>query len=219
MNTINENFENSLGEALGLYEDGMLIQKILEAFPQYRQELKEIFEEITVLKKQKDSILPSKELLAEIISRIPWEQSSVTKKESDRYSYRGMDKGRTSFTIIDQIHNAMTINWKIVAPIGIVAIIAVIFLSSQFGERMAPSTEKQPAPVMTKESPVMTKEGVDVVVLPPATGNVDAAVDGILAGITNDDTILNEDADDASLIDIDSQAISDFDQAYDETEF
>ncbi|KKQ76731.1 MAG: hypothetical protein US98_C0027G0007 [Parcubacteria group bacterium GW2011_GWC1_38_6] len=49
-----------------------------------------------------------------------------------------------------------------------------------------------------------------------ATGNIDDAVNALLRETTNELIIFEEESEDAVLIEVDSQAISDFSQSYDE---
>lgn len=110
----------------------------------------------------------------------------------------------------------MTINWKIWAPIGIVVIAAftiIGFYQSGTKTSEAPIIQKTPQVSVTKE------EQKEQPVARPATGNVDDAVDGILAGISDDQALFADAEKDAKLITADSQAISNFDQSYNENEF
>lgn len=97
-------------------------------------------------------------------------------------------------------------NWKIFLLISIAVLIAVI-LFLQFGTKVSQTTEKEQAPSSIVEEPA---------VLPPATGNVDDAVNAVFAAADNELSVLNEYDVDISLIEDDSQTISDFGQVYDE---
>jgi DNA-directed RNA polymerase subunit F len=102
MNTNPENLEKIMGEALELKEKGKTISEILDWYPEYKKELKKMFQTIDILSREKEKILPSKELLTKILSELTIEKS-VTEKEFSRYLYRGEKmpdfsgfKGRTS---------------------------------------------------------------------------------------------------------------------------
>lgn len=98
----------------------------------------------------------------------------------------------------------MTNKWKIFVPVGIVALaIIAVVIYSQIG----------------KEAPqYATEEGVEVVTV-PATGNVDDAINALLQEASADQAMFSQEEDDASLLFTDSQAISDFGQSYNESEF
>ena len=100
----------------------------------------------------------------------------------------------------------MTINWKVWAPLGIVAVAALAITGFyQFGIK-APQ-----APIAVEKLPVA--------IIKPATGNADDAVNAILAGVADDQALFASVEKDAELIIVDSQAISDFGQSYNENEF
>ncbi len=83
----------------------------------------------------------------------------------------------------------MIINWKKWAPLGIVAIVAVVIIGFyQFRTKA------------------------------PAAGNVDDAVNAIFAEVADDEAFFADVEKDAELLVTDSQAISDFGQSYNENE-
>ncbi|MDP3734954.1 MAG: hypothetical protein Q8R39_00825 [bacterium] len=106
----------------------------------------------------------------------------------------------------------MTINWKIWAPLGIIVLVALVAIGFSKSEvPQAPVTgEPRQAPVVREESQAQPAA------IAPATGNVDDAVNAILASISDDQSLFAEAEKDAALIDADSQAISDFGQSYNE---
>lgn len=127
-------------------------------------------------------------------------------------------EGRPSLNnIITKIHNLMTINWKVWAPLGIVAVaVLAIVWFAQFGAKapQAPTAGETPqAPIA---APV---QELPVAVTKPATGNIDDAVNAILAGASDDQALFADAEKDAELIAADSQVISDFGQSYNENEF
>ncbi len=96
----------------------------------------------------------------------------------------------------------MTINWKIWASVGIVAVVALVMIGfNQFGTK-APQT---PIIGETSQTPVVV--------------SVDDAVSAISAGITDDQALFADAEKDTVLVTVDSQAISDFGQSYNENEF
>ena len=112
----------------------------------------------------------------------------------------------------------MNINWKVFAPLGIIIIVAALLLIgySQFvGMEAQQDTAKKIPP---QEQPI-TEKKQPIVAAPPATGNVDDAVDAILTEIVDDQALFADTEKDAELITADSQTISDFGQSYNENEF
>jgi len=106
----------------------------------------------------------------------------------------------------------MTINWKVWVPLGIVAVVALVIISSyQFGTKAPQAPIAPQAPVAAEELPVAVTK--------PATGNIDDAVNAILAEASDDQALFASVEKDAELIAVDSQAISDFGQSYNENEF
>lgn len=218
------NLEKIISQALILIESGKSPHEILAMLPGYRKELQEIFQILDLLNVQKEKVIPSKELLAKILANLP-HAKSVTEKEVSRYLYRGEQKpndyarqeGRPSKTIIKpKIHDLMTINWKVWVPLGIIAVVALVVIGSyQFGTKapQAPVAEETP------QAPVAVSQELPVVVTKPATGNIDDAVDAILAGVSDDKALFVDAEKDAEFIAADSQAISDFGQSYNENEF
>ncbi|MDD5430787.1 MAG: hypothetical protein PHP03_00995 [Candidatus Pacebacteria bacterium] len=185
------NSENILMEALKLQEQGRSVQEILNLYPENKNELQEMFETIDFLNKEKNKIEPSKEVLEKIIDQISSEKY-VTNEEINRCSYR---KGR--LINLSQIHNIM--NWKLIVPIGVVAVLAV-FLISQYGG-------SAPQYVQNIISPATPAEKIDDV------------VDNIMAELVSENTVFAEEDGDALLVQMDSQELSDFGQSYNENEY
>lgn len=94
-NKNNEKLEKILVETLKLYEKGKTIPEILNLYPNYKEELQEMFQVIKVLMAAREKIAPPKELLANIISQIQ-DKEGVTNFKEGRYLDRGAIKGRTS---------------------------------------------------------------------------------------------------------------------------
>ncbi len=110
----------------------------------------------------------------------------------------------------------MTINWKIWAPVGIVVVAALVVIGyNQFGSK----TPQAPSPEEIPQTPVAVSQELPVAVTKPATGDVDNAVDAILAGISDDEAFFADAVKDAKLVAGDNQSINDFGQSYNENEF
>lgn len=105
----------------------------------------------------------------------------------------------------------MTDKWKIFVPVGIVALaIIAVVIYSQLGKE-APSEQ-------AVGQQVEEQQQVAVIIV-PATGNIDDAINALLQEAFADKAALSQEEGDASLLFADSQAISDFSQSYDESEF
>jgi len=209
---INEKLEKVLTEAFEFYEQGKPVTEILNLYPNYyRKELDGMFQSIQTLAAAKTGLVPPKKLLVKIVE-------SVTNTEKNRYLHKEA-KGRPFVDIIKhQISNFMTWNWKVAMPIGVVAVLVAVISYSQIGTK-APGVTEKPKPNSIVEESLSGIAEEKQAVLPPATGNVEDAVDAVLAMIENEQSILDEDESDAALVMADSQAISDFGQSYNENEF
>jgi len=232
MNNINDQkLEEILEKTLEYLNKGKSPGEILNLFPEYEIMLKEIFSTINLLKKEKESIAPSQELFKQVIEQIP---GGVTNEADTRYKYQKEVQGRPSLNnTITKVHDLMTINWKMWAPLGIVAVVALVIIGSyQFGTQtpQAPVTGETPQAPVARETPQAPVAGQTPqapiggtapapVATKPATGNVDDAVNAILAGISDDQALFADGEKDIALVAADSQAISDFGQSYNENEF
>jgi hypothetical protein len=108
----------------------------------------------------------------------------------------------------------MTNRWKIFVPVGIVAL-AIIGLAiySQLG--------KETPQVATEEEKAVGEQVIEeqIAVTIPATGNVDDAINALLQEASADQAMFSQEEGDISLLLADSQAIGDFGQSYNESEF
>jgi len=215
MNNLNDKkIEEIIEKTLEYLDSGKTPAEIFDLLSKHLETVKEILTAVSLIKKEGESVAPSRELFRQTMDKIA---SNVTNGFSPRYSYMEEVQGRPSLNnIITKIHDFMTINWKIWAPLGIIAIVAVVIVGSyQFGTKapQAPIAEE------TSQAPVAVSQELPVAVTKPATGNVDDAVNAILAGISGDQALFDDAAKDAELLAADSQAISDFGQSYNENEF
>ncbi len=211
----NEKLEKILSEAIELQEKGKSIPEILNLFPEHKETLQEIFQTITILKTQKAQIAPTKELLAQIISRLKVNEG-VTKQESSRYLYRGTKKGRSSLITIIKNQYTMATKWKIIVPVGILALVVAVIMVTQLGgkrEIAGPQPTEQQAPLAEVPVTPLAKP-------PVATGNVDDVVNSLFTDSSDEIAQISKAMDDdVALIGLDSQAISDFGQSYNENDF
>jgi hypothetical protein len=211
--------EEIIEKVLQYLESGKTPAEIFGLFPKYQEELKEILSTYSLLKEESKKIVPTKESFQQIIDKI---NVSVTNELNPRYSYMEEVQGRPSLEKINnitKIFNLMNINWKIWAPVGIVAVVALVIIgSSQLGTKspQAPITDSGQA----QEQPIAVSQDLPkVAVAEPATGNVDDAVNAILASVSDDEALFADAIKDGELIAADNQSINNFGQSYYENEF
>ncbi len=131
--------------------------------------------------------------------------------------FENANKGRLSFKqlIFNQIHNLM--NWKIFVPVAIAILVVAVWGVVKIGpkEIITGLKEEFNDEGYVETEYVKTPEEVSV---PRATGDIDDAVGALITLSENELLITTEEGNDASLINFDSQAISDFGQSYNENE-
>lgn len=217
-NKDDKKIEEIIELALRYIDDGKTPDEIFDLFPEWREELKEVFFAVDFIKKEGRKIYPDKEIFKQVMAKIP---SSVTNQNNSRYSFMKEVQGRPSWSKINNITkilNPMTMNWKIIAPVGIVAVIALVLVSvSQFG------TKSPQAPIadngQVQESPIAISQDLPVAKTQPATGDIDETVDAILAAASADESYFADAIKDSELVAADSQSINNFGQSYYENEF
>jgi DNA-directed RNA polymerase subunit F len=200
--------EKILEKVLELLDQGKSVSEILNLFPEFETELKEIFQIVEALSKEK--ITPQKELLEKIISQIETEKP-VTKEEPSRYiDKEGKLKGRPSLANFVENWINMADKWKVIVPVGVLVIATVLIVANQLLKK--PSEISGPA-----VTPVSPKEVVGPAV---GTGNVDDIVSAVLSDAFAEGSQTEKNMqDDVELLGLDSQAINDFSQVYNESEF
>lgn len=159
-----------------------------------------------------------KKFLSQFREKVKPSEKLVQKIMAD-LEIREKEKGRLSVyeLIFNQIHNLMT-KWKVIVPVAIVILVIIVWGVIQFGPK-GPITgpEGQPgAGEYVEKEYVKTPPEVS---LPQVTGNIDDTINALTALSENEMVIITEEGNDASLINLDSQAISDFGQSYDESKF
>jgi len=152
-----------------------------------------------ILSNLKERIKPSEEFAKRIVANL---------------EIREEEKGRLSSyeLILNRIHNLMT-KWKFVVPVAIAVLLIIAWGIIKFGPLGAvpPSTTEQEQ--TTTEQYVQVPPEIPV---PEPDGQIDNAIDALTALSANEQTVIVEEGNDASMVTIDSQAISDFGQSYDE---
>lgn len=171
---------------------------------------------------------PDDRFVERLIMELPAQAThGVTRNEEKGY-HEG--RGQVSYfeKIMSNIDQLMQMNWKIAAPIAVVAIAVVAVLG--MGEKNAPlatdqesvSTTAMPESAMMKNEAVPTGRAMmamNTMPVEPATGNVDDLVASLNADADADVTALSDGSADIALVTSDSQSVTDLTTAYDETTF
>jgi len=173
------------------------------------EEIEKLFSEL------KKKVKPSKELSQRILASL-----NVEKKNMDVLQKE--DKGRVSIyeLILNQIHAIMT-KWKIAVPVALVILVIVGLMVIGAGRKTEQPNEQTKGNEPAQEE-TQTTEYVQVpaeVPVPQANGTVNDVIDAMTAFAENEQVITVEEGNDASMVTIDSQAVSDFGQSYDENQF
>ena len=107
----------------------------------------------------------------------------------------------------------MESKWKmIIAVVVVIAAILIVYalISTKTPEPLQPSIQKPPA---------QSEKKISEIAPPEATGNVDDSVDALLQDSALETLASEEENSDADLLGADAQAISDFGQSYETSEF
>jgi len=124
-----KSLEKIFDKALNLWEKGKSLPEIFDIFPEYQKELKELFEVVDFIKKEKSAFMPRKELLSNILSQI--DVLSVTETKESRSMHReepsGL-KGRLSILQVEmeKILNFMEKKVYLLAGAALIIIAVVI---------------------------------------------------------------------------------------------
>lgn len=140
---------------------------------------------IDLFARAKDEAKPSPVLLSNIIKKTP-----VTKPAAGRYYQQG-SVGRTPL-VLNNLINFMSSIWKIIIPVGVVAIILAVVGYSHFAKITAPAS---PSGVGQRD-------------------DIDLAVDAFLKEASDEEASLKDEENDAVLVNYDSQEISAFENLY-----
>jgi len=206
-----EKFETVLGEAIRLMEAGEDRVAILARFSDFQKELSEAFQIVDRFSLFGKDIKPEKALLQKIIQEI----GAVTRAPGNRFSYVADDsKGRWLFINPFQIQRGMNTQMKVLLPLVVVVLLAGgVYYFNQAGSPEFAQKSADEAPLsqgMPAEGDSSVREMV--VTQSPSTGNPDDIVDGIIASLAEEETILNDANADADFAAYDSALVGEFGQ-------
>jgi len=206
-----EKFETVLGEAIRLMEAGEERAAILARFPDFQKELSEAFRIADRFSLLGKGVKPEKALLEKIVREI----GAVTRAPGNRFSYVADDsKGRWLFINPFQIQRGMNTQMKVLLPLVVVVLLAGgVYYFNQAGSPEFAQKSGDEAPLsqgMPAEGDSSVREMV--VTQSPSTGNPDDIVDGIIASLAEEETILNDANADADFAAYDSALVGEFGQ-------
>jgi hypothetical protein len=205
MNEINETkLETLIQDVLLDLDHGLLPDEISQKYPTDRLLVEEVLGTIQATRTATETIKPPQHLLEQTIAQIAQASAHVTDTADTRYTVEGeVVSPYSSINSKINIYNRMTINWKILVPVGIVAVMALVLITdNKIGNKISQDSDTALTQVVTT----------------PATGNLDDVVVAVLASANDDEALYADAAKDSELISADSQAISNFSQSYNENE-
>ncbi len=124
-----QTIEQIIAEVLRMKEDGGSVPEIYAAFPKAESEIKALFYMLALLEKER-GVLPPRALLEKIL-----EKTAVTNPLENRYREHSGDVGRHPIVVGNITESLVTImnKWKIIIPVGVVALLLIVFASSRSG--------------------------------------------------------------------------------------
>lgn len=130
INIQDEKLEQAISEAIAMKEKGISLPNILSKFPDFQDDLKDVFLAMEALKKSASFVDAPKEPLQSVLKKMPKED--VTDSDLNRYQYMGEQKGRVFQQIISNIH-FLTMNKKLAGLF--VMLLAIAFGSAYFWQQ------------------------------------------------------------------------------------
>lgn len=194
--------EKKIQEAIALYEKGVSTSDLLLRFPEEAKELSEIFALMTRLTAEKEAMHPSSRLLATIVSQVP-----VTVEGEKRL----LDIKRVRRPALGTLESFMS-KWIYIAPIGVVAVLVLLFGMGKFSTPGGEVTVRDTTPIGQEETVQMK---ADTVVVPAASANVDEAINALLADSSSEAQTFDEELKETAQVDADTPEFNAFNQAND----
>ena len=205
--------EEVFEQVLALQEEGMTREEILASMSEQKNEVMEIFVLMAKLKKTKEKIVPPRALLEKIVAKI---EPVITGAEQ-RYNKQRV--GRLSLINILINKNFNLMSWRVVAPAGIIAIVLAVFVLAEAlpGENKAILKIAKQA-FITSQNESATSSGTKEKNNEPES--IDSIINSLFDDSVSEQTVLDEEDADASLLVADSlamdQVIDQEDQAIDQ---
>jgi hypothetical protein len=211
MNVEKEHFEEVLEQVLAFQEEGETREEILALMSEEKNEVMEIFALTAELGKIKEKIVPPRALLEKIVAKT----EPVTTGAEQRYNKQGVGRLSLNNILINKNFNLM--NWKIIAPIGIITIVLAVFALTQ----PLPGENKaiQKIAKYAVNPATQTKDIASVPEVGAETESIDSIIDSFLDDSSSEQVAVAEEDANVSLLADDSQEIDNFSQSYDEKEF
>jgi hypothetical protein len=133
-------------EALRLQEEGKTEAEIYARFPKDRAELEGIFSTITFLSENRDALPHEHNVLREAV-----EKATVTPEALERYGKGRGVPGRPSIYDTETLTSIMN-KWRVMIPVGVVALLLIIFTAANMGSRDMSLTLQQEADQATLDA-------------------------------------------------------------------
>lgn len=213
----NNKTEQILIRAIELYEQGKPIPEILNLYPQQQEEIKEVLETADYLKSTREKVVPSREILNQILAQVS-SDASVTKVQANRYLYRGGEKGRPSIIQLFDVINLANMTKAIYIGLGVllaILIVGGIYWQSQKGGLVTVTPTTGPT-ANTGATPSGTPGGTQVTPTPniqpivdtTSMDNLEQELALVTDGYSTDANDLNTINSDTSFSNLDSELTS-----------
>ena len=198
-NNKTKSLEEIFGQTLNLWEKGKSLPEILAIFPEYQKELKELFDVIEFMKKGKSEIMPGREILNNLLSKI--DIPSVTKTEENRFIYRKRPRGLKGRLLTLQVEIEKMLNFMqkktylfAGAAVIIVAAIGIYWYSQRPKVAIFPEIEE-----LSQETESLSQDISDIEAI-AKDKNLDTLEEDLLA--LAEETPLEQDLPSVSTVDV-----------------
>ena len=127
-----EDIERKITKILTLYDEGKTLGEIRAALGPADADAERIYGILSLLAREKD-VLPSRELLTRALG----DSAGVTNPSHASYTERRGAGGRPSienYEAADSFIRMMN-KWKVIIPVGVVALLVIVFLAGGFGDQ------------------------------------------------------------------------------------
>jgi len=194
-----EKLEKIIAAAIAQKDQGKTAAEILKLYPDAARELSAIFKLVKNFQASQN-LVPPPELLINIIKQVPEKDALLPNTKPGEI----LNQGRPSLTnlLLIQFHQVMTNTAKIGIGVAVLLVIAAAFGVYQLS--VAPNGDNEIFPQ------------VSVTTAPAA--DIDGIADDLVADLAAEETALNQESSDQTLLAADSQTLNDLGQSYDENE-
>ena len=208
----NSNIDEIVAKAIEMKEAGKTEAEIYDLFPAAKTEIAEALDTIALIGSEKEKIIAPKQTLNMILDHVRASDGAdaVTEGGQLRLTSRGVAKGRASNNnnYFNKIIHYMSNAWKTIVPIGVVALILVVFGVYQFGGKSA--DVNAPAGQTEQKGQALKTGSTEI------AADIDSDINSIIDGLAGEEALLGEEETDLALVSSDSQALIAFDNLNEE---